>query len=74
MDKDQFEKRKKIIYELICDKVYVPMKAKEIAMLLSVPKSERADLEEVLNALILEGKVQISQKGKYDVIWGSLRG
>ena len=65
MDKDQFEKRKKIIYELICDKVYVPMKAKEIAMLLSVPKSERADLEEVLNALILEGKVQISQKGKY---------
>ena len=28
-----FEKRKKIIYEFICDEFYVPMKLKELAML-----------------------------------------
>ena len=65
MEKEQLEKRKKVIYELICDKLYVPMKLKEMAVLLSVPKSSRHELEEVLNALIAEGKVQISAKGKY---------
>ena len=32
MDREQFEKRKKMIYELICDELYVPMKIKEMAM------------------------------------------
>ena len=32
-----FEKRKKIIYEFICDEFYVPMKLKELSMLLQVP-------------------------------------
>ena len=31
-----FEKRKKVIYDLICDDLYVPMKLKEIAMLLQL--------------------------------------
>ncbi len=72
MDREQFEKRKKIIYELICDKIYVPMKIKEMAVLLSVPKSERHDLEEVLNALIADGKVQVSAKGKYSRAKGTV--
>ena len=33
-----FEKRKKIIYDFICDDFYVPMKLKELAILLQVPK------------------------------------
>ena len=33
-----FEKRKKIIYEFICDEFYVPMKLKELSMLLQVRK------------------------------------
>lgn len=65
MEKEQLEKRKKIIYDLICDKMYVPMKLKEMAMLLSVPREQRSELEEVLNALIAEGKVEISKRGKY---------
>ena len=36
-----FEKRKKIIYEFICDDMYVPMKLKELAILLQVPKEQR---------------------------------
>lgn len=39
MDREALEKRKKIVYEFICDDLYVPMKAKEIAMILQDPKS-----------------------------------
>ena len=65
MDREQFEKRKKMIYELICDGLYVPMKIREMAILLSVPKEKRQELQEVLDALIAEGKIEISKKGKY---------
>ena len=65
MDREQFEKRKKMIYELICDELYVPMKIKEMAILLSVPKEKRQELQEVLDALIAEGKIEVSKKGKY---------
>ena len=36
MDNASFEKRKKVINDLIHDKMYVPMKAKEIAILLGI--------------------------------------
>lgn len=65
MKQELLEERKKIIYEFICDELYVPMKAKEIAMLLNVPKPQRHELQEVLDALVAEGKVDISSKGKY---------
>jgi ribonuclease R len=65
MKHDIFEERKKTIYEFICDELYVPMKIKEMAVVLNVPKSERADLQEVLDALVAEGKVELSVKGRY---------
>ena len=64
MDKT-IEKRKKVIYDLICDDLYVPMKFKELAMLLQVPKDQRNELREILEALEAEGKIYLSQKGKY---------
>ena len=36
MEKEVLEKRKKVIYDFICDDLYVPMKAKEIAVVLNV--------------------------------------
>ena len=60
-----FEKRKKIIYEFICDEFYVPMKLKELAILLQVPKEQRSELKRVMDALEAEGKVHVSSKGKY---------
>ena len=33
-----FEKRKKVIYDFICDDLYVPMKIKEIAVVLQIPR------------------------------------
>lgn len=64
MDKS-FEKRKKVVYELICDSLYVPMKFKELAMLLQVPKEQRDELREVLNSLEEDGKIYLSKRGKY---------
>ena len=60
-----FEKRKKIIYDLICDDFYVPMKIKEIAMLLQIPRDQREELKEVLDALEAEGRISVSKRGKY---------
>ena len=65
MREELFEARKKVIMDIINDDNYVPMKIKEIAILLQVPKSERSDLEEVLTALTNEGKISLTKKGKY---------
>ena len=54
-----------MIYDFICDELYVPMKAKEMAIVLNVPKSQRGELLEVLDALTADGKVEISGRGKY---------
>ncbi|MCC8152226.1 MAG: ribonuclease R [Lachnospiraceae bacterium] len=60
-----FEKRKKVIYDFICDECYTPMKVKEIAIVLNIPREQRAELQEVLDALLAEGKIEISGRGKY---------
>ena len=65
MEDEKLKERKKLLLDLIYDKAYVPMKAKEIAMLLSIPKSQRGELEEVLSVLTAEGKIGISKRGKY---------
>ena len=51
--------------KLIQDPTYVPMKLKELAMLLGVPREQRDELKEVMDALVAEGKVGISKRGKY---------
>ena len=65
MNKELLQERKKMIYDFICDELYVPMKAKEMAIVLNVPKSQRGELMEVLDALVADGKVEISGRGKY---------
>ena len=65
MNKEALEKRKKLIIELLEDEMYVPMKEKELAMFLQVEKKDRDDLKLVLDELLAEGKISLSQKGKY---------
>lgn len=65
MTQELLQERKENIYQFICDDLYVPMKAKEIAAVLNVPKSQRGELQEVLNALLADGKIAVSEKGKY---------
>ena len=61
----KFDKRKKVVYDLICDDLYTPMKFKELAMLLRVAKEDRDELRQILEALEQEGKIYLSKRGKY---------
>ncbi|MDE6639796.1 MAG: ribonuclease R, partial [Acetatifactor sp.] len=59
------EKRKKIICDLVNDPIYVPMKEKELAMLLQVAKEDREEFRVVLQELLAEGRLMLTIKGKY---------
>ncbi len=65
MTEDLLRQRKQTLTELFQDKAYAPMKLKELAMLLDIPKSQREELKEVLDILLSEGKISVSKKGKY---------
>ncbi len=65
MDREILHERMKTIYRLLCDEHYVPMKAKEIAAVLNIPKQQRGELQEVLAALLAEGKIEVSERGSY---------
>ena len=65
MEKEILEQKAKLLEEVMNDKSYVPMKAKELAMLLGIPKSQRDELTQVLDYLVSEGRIGISKKGKY---------
>ena len=56
------------ILELMKDKDYVPMKAKEIAMIMRVPKKEYRDFLEVLGNLELNFKIQKNRKNRYRLV------
>ena len=60
------EKEKKIL-EFMKDEAYVPMKAKEIAMLMRVPKNEYNEFLEMMENLELELKVQKNRKNRYRI-------
>ena len=66
MEKDIFKQRRQMLADIILNnELYVPMKAKEIAMLLDIPKAKRSELMEVLDSLVADGTIGVSKKGKY---------
>ena len=65
MESKDTEQRKKMICELVADQVYVPMKEKELAMLLQVPREERPVLHRILEELLTEGQLTVTAQGKY---------
>lgn len=65
MEQKTQERRKKLICELVEDELYVPMKEKELAIFMQVKPEERAELKQILDELLAEGKLQITKRGKY---------
>ncbi len=59
------DKRKKVILDLMEADFYVPMKEKELAVMLQVKKEDRSELNRILNELLAEGKLSITKKGKF---------
>lgn len=62
---DNYEYRKKMIYDFMCEDMYVPMKIKELCIVLGVTKQDRPVLERILLELQDEGKIELSKRGKY---------
>ena len=61
------EEREQKILEFMNDDDYVPMKAKEIAMLMRVPKNEYHDFLEIIGKLELELKIEKNRKNRYKI-------
>ena len=65
METNLREKRKKVICDLVNDKVYTPMKEKELAAFMQVAKEERDELRTILQELLAEGELMLTSKGRY---------
>ena len=57
--------RKKLICELVAEDMYVPMKEKELAAFMQVPREEKEEFRRILQALVAEGRLQVTAQGRY---------
>jgi len=60
--------KEKIILDFMSDSSYIPMKAKEIASILCVPKTEYREFSELLKNLEENYKIQKNRKSKYSLV------
>lgn len=72
MDRALLEIKKQLVLEMIEDKKYKPLTFKEIVGVMQVPRSEKNDLKEVLDALIHDGKITIDGKTRYKLASANL--
>ncbi len=63
----QNEERKNIILALMSDPGYVPMKEKELAVLMQVTAEDRPVFKQCLEELLKEGAISVSKRGKYQL-------
>ena len=60
---DKYETRKKMVYDFMCDDMYVPMKIKELCIVLGVRKEDRPQLEQILLDMQAEGRIHSQSAG-----------
>ncbi len=65
MTEELMKQRKEMLAALIQEPAFVPMKLKELAVFLDIPREQREELKEVLDVLVAEGKIGLSKRGKY---------
>ena len=68
MNKKEFYKRKQTILSLVSAGLYVPMKEKELAIVMQVSGEDRQEFKRALDELLLEKKLQITKRGKYMLV------
>lgn len=67
MTEELLNQRKETMLALLNDPTYVPMKLKELAMLLNLSRDQRDELREVMESLEQDGKVILTKRGKYKI-------
>lgn len=63
LEQEELLQKKEIIFEYIAGEEYLPVKFKEMAGILQVPKKDKEDFRLVIDTLVLEGRIQIDSKG-----------
>ena len=61
MQEERMHEREHMILSFVEDEHYRPMKIKEMAALMNVPKKQRGEFHEVLDRLIAKGKIAINK-------------
>lgn len=59
------DRKKELVLACIKDKQFRPMKLREMAGILQVPKSERGELSAILEELLREGSIALDGQGRY---------
>lgn len=73
MNQKEITEKKQMLYEVVKDENYQPMKLRELAGLLLVPKNEREELKQIMDMLIHEGKVSLDARGRYQAAGANIR-
>lgn len=65
MKKRQFDRRKKLMADVLANPAYRPMRLRELAALLDIPRTKRKELYQVMDALVEEGYALRHSNGTY---------
>lgn len=66
-DNNRFEEKRKMLQDFFGDKEYKPMRFRDIAAILQVPKKSRDELKEILDSLVSQGNIILDDKGRYQI-------
>lgn len=65
MEETVLNERKQLIMDFVCDSNYRPMKFREMAGFLQVPKKDREDFKHILDLLLSEGRLTTDSDGRF---------
>ena len=63
----EFDKQKHFLMDVFKSPAYIPMKKKDLEILLDVEKDKRPEFAAVLQELVDDGMVEITKRGKYQI-------
>lgn len=64
MKEEKKRERQQMILSFVEDKDYRPLKSKEMAVLLGVPKKERGEFHDILDELAAKGNIEFDRRGR----------
>ena len=62
-----FDKQMNFLLEVFKNPAYVPMKKKDLEILLDVKKSKRDQFKKVLDLMVENGQIEVTKRGKYQL-------
>ena len=63
--KEKMNDKTKQLMDVFTSEAYKPMKLKELAILLDIPKEKREEFADILQGMIRDGRINVTNHGKY---------